>query len=190
MKNLIGVIAVLLTFVGYVPYLKDTIRGKTKPHAYSWFIWGFVTLIAYTLQVSENAGAGSLVTLAAAIVSFVIFGLGMKLGNKDITRSDTVFFILALLSLVIWVFAKQPVVSVIFVSLIDILGFIPTIRKSWNQPFTETLFTYLLNTFRHGLSIFALANYSIVTWFYPVTWTLANGLFSLLLVLRRRQLVE
>ena len=188
-KYLIGVIAVLLTFVGYVPYIRDTIKGKTKPHVYSWFLWGFVTIIAFALQVSGNAGIGSLVTLAAALVSFVIFALGLRNGKKDITKADTAFFIAALIAIVIWVFAKQPVLSVILISTIEMLGFVPTVRKSWNKPHSETLFTYELNAFRHGLSIFALQRYSIVTWLYPVTWTLANGLFSIILLIRRRKLL-
>ncbi len=187
-KYFIGIIAVLLTFVGYVPYLRDTIKGKTKPHIYSWFLWGFVTLIAFALQVSGKAGVGSLVTLAAALISFVIFVLGLKSGKKDITKADTAFFIAALIAIVIWVFAKQPVVSVILISTIEMLGFVPTVRKSWNKPYSETLFTYELNAFRHGLSIFALQRYSIVTWLYPVTWVLANGLFSIMLLMRRKQL--
>lgn len=186
-KYLIGIIAVILTFVGYVPYLRDTIKGKTKPHVYSWFLWGFVTLIAFALQVSAKAGAGSLVTLAAALASLVVFALGMRQGKKDITKSDTIFFALALIAIGIWLLAKQPIVSVILISSIDMLSFVPTIRKSWNKPHSETLFTYLLNTFRHGLSIFALQNYSIVTWLYPSTWVIANGLFSLMLIIRRKQ---
>lgn len=52
MKEFISTIAVILTFVGYAPYIKDTLKGKTKPHVYTWFIWGLVTLIAYGLQVT------------------------------------------------------------------------------------------------------------------------------------------
>ena len=187
-KYFIGIVAVLLTFVGYVPYIRDTIKGKTRPHVYSWFLWGFVTLIAFALQVSGKAGVGSLVTLAAALISFVIFALGLKNGKKDITKADTVFFIAALIAIVIWIFAKQPVVSVILISAIEMLGFVPTVRKSWNKPHSETLFTYELNAFRHGLSVFALQRYSIITWLYPVTWVLANGLFSIMLLIRRRRL--
>jgi hypothetical protein len=185
-KYIIGAIAVILTFVGYVPYLRDTVRGKTKPHVYSWFLWGFVTLIAFGLQFSGKGGVGSLVTLAAALISFVVFFLGMRNGDKDIAKSDTVFFVVALVATALWVFAKQPVVSVILISSVEMLGFIPTIRKSWHNPYTETLFTYSLNTFRHGLSIIALQNYSIVTLLYPITWTIANGLFSVMLIVRRK----
>jgi hypothetical protein len=29
-KNIAGIVAILLTFVGYIPYIKDTIREKTN----------------------------------------------------------------------------------------------------------------------------------------------------------------
>jgi hypothetical protein len=189
-KSFIGIIAVILTFVGYVPYIKDTIKGITKPHVYSWFLWGFVTLIAFALQVSGNGGMGSLVTLVAALVSFLIFGLGMRNGNKDISKTDTYFLITAFIAVVIWVFAKQPIISVVLISLIDMLGFAPTIRKSWNNPFSETLLTYSMNTFRHSLGIIALQQYSVVTCLYPITWVLANGLFSAMLIIRRKQITS
>jgi hypothetical protein len=189
-KTLISIIAIVLTFVGYVPYLRDTIKGKTTPHIYTWFIWGFVTAIAYGLQVSGGAGVGSWVTLAVVIVSAVIVLLSLRNGKKDIQKSDSVFLILSLAALGLWLIAKQPIVSVILTCTIDMLGFIPTIRKSWNKPYSETLFSYELNAFRHGLSILALQQYSLLTWLYPVSWTLANALFSGMLIIRRKQIVE
>jgi hypothetical protein len=187
-KTVISVVAVLLTFVGYVPYLSDTIKGKTKPHIYSWFIWGFVTAIIFGLQVSAGAGAGSWVTLAAACVSFLIFFLGLRSGEKNIAKTDTFFFILAWIALGLWLIIKQAVLSVILVTTIEMLGLVPTVRKSWNQPYSETLFTYELNSLRHGLSFLALSHYNLITWLYPVSWSLANGLFSLMLIARRKQI--
>lgn len=186
-KILISLIAVALSLIAYVPYLKDTFTGKTTPHIYTWFIWGFVTAIAYALQVSGGAGAGSWVTLGAVIIAFVIFACGLRNGKKDITKSDTLFFILALIALLFWLLAKQPIISVILVTVIDLFGFAPTIRKSWNKPYSETLFTYQLNAFRHGLSVLALQKYSILTWLYPISWALANLIFSIILIVRRRQ---
>lgn len=188
LKIIISIIAILLTFIGYIPYIRDTFKKKTTPHVYTWFIWGLVTAIAYGLQVSGGAGVGSWVTLAVAIICLFIFALGMRNGKKDITGLDTMFFILSFLALFLWLIAKQPVLSIILTSTIDILGFIPTIRKSWNKPYSETLFSYQLNTLRHGLSLLALQQYSIVTWLYPGTWTVANGLFSMMLIFRRKQI--
>ena len=190
MKDIVGSIAIILTLVGYAPYIRDTIKGKTTPHVYTWFIWGFVTLIAFALQVSAHAGFGSLVTLAAGIVCLAIFVLGLRIGEKDIAPIDTVCLCLALIALVVWVFAKQPVASVIIVSTADMLGFVPTIRKSWDKPYQETLLSYEMNTLRFALAIFALSRYTIVTSLYAITWVVANGLFSIYLIIRRRQVAR
>lgn len=187
MKEIVGIIAVVLTFVGYIPYIRDTRKDKTKPHIYTWFIWGLVTAIAFGLQLSADAGPGAFTTLAAAIVCFIIFGFGLRQGNHDITKSDTIFLLLSLVALGLWLFAKQPVLSVILISTIDMLGFIPTVRKSWHKPYEETLISYLLNTFRFCLALYALDHYTIVTALYPLTWVIANGAFSIYLIARRKK---
>ena len=139
-KNVLGIIATFLVFIGYIPYIRDIVRGKTKPHIYSWFLWCFVTSIAFALQISDGAGTGAFVTLAAALMCLVVIILGFVYKAKvEIKKIDTVFFLFAFVALGVWVLAKQPILSAILTVLIDLLGFAPTVRKSWNQPFTETL---------------------------------------------------
>lgn len=189
MKETVGAIAVLLTFVGYIPYIVDTLKGKTKPHVYTWFIWGVITLAAYALQVSADAGPGSLVTLAAAVVCLFIAALGLSVARseRNIDKIDTFCFVLALVAMSAWLGADQPVTAVILLSVADMIGFVPTIRKSWKHPYQETLFSYEMNTFRFALAIYALESYTLVALLYPLTWILANGLFSIFLIVRRRQ---
>ena len=190
LKNIVGIIAIIMTVTGYIPYIKDTIKGKTKPHVYTWFLWATVSAIAFALQMSDHAGVGGYVTLAAVIVCYVIFFLGLHIGKKDITKSDTIFLLLALIALIIWLFAKQPIVSVILLSVTEMLAFIPTVRKTWHNPHYETLSSYIMNTIRFALGIFALQNYSIITSLYPITWLIANGTFSILLMTRRNKLTN
>jgi hypothetical protein len=151
---------------------------------------GFVTAIAFALQLQAHAGAGAYITLAAAIVCLAIFFLGLKQpkAERDITASDTLLLVASFIALGVWLVAKQPVLSVVLLSSIDMLGFVPTIRKSWKRPQEETLSSYATNTFRFGLAIYALSHYTVVTSLYPFTWIVANGLFSIFLIVRRRQL--
>lgn len=188
MKEVLSIIAIVLVFIGYVPYFRDIRKGKTQPHVFSWFIWTLVTGIVYGLQVQAGAGSGAWITLAITIVSLGVFLWSFTVGTKHIRRTDFVFLVLALVALVFWLYAKQPVISIILLSTTEMLGFIPTVRKTWDKPHSETLSFYLITTFRHGLSIAALSKYTIVTWLYPVTWTAANAVFAILLVLRRRQI--
>src|SRR5689334_17674042 len=113
-KNIVGIIAVILTFSGYIPYTRDILRGKTKPHIFSWFLWGSVTLIVFALQLYGHAGTGAFVTLAAALMCFWVILLGFKYkSTSEIKKLDIVFIILALIAIGLWVIAKQPILSAV-----------------------------------------------------------------------------
>lgn len=185
-KEVIGIIAASLVFIAYIPYLRDIFKGKTKPHPYSWFVWGFNTALLFALQISHGAGAGAYTTATVTVVTFFVCILGIKYGTKDIKLIDTVCLILALIAGVIWLFAKQPTFSAILVVAIDMIGFAPSVRKAWSKPNEETLSLWSLNSFRHALSILAIQSYSIITVLNPATWAVANFVFSLVLVSRRR----
>lgn len=185
-KEIIGVIAVILGVIGYIPYIRDVLRGKTRPHVYSWCVWSLITYTIFALQITDNAGPGAWVTLVVGLLGSLIFVLGMRQGDKDITKSDTLLFIAALISLCLWLVAEQPEIAMVLLIITALFGFIPTVRKSWNRPHTETLSTYIINVVRHALSFFALANYSLLTWLFPVFWTAVNLAFAIYLIIRRR----
>lgn len=186
-KTILGIIAIILTLASYARYIRDVINKKTHPHVYSWFLWSFITLIAFSLQLSGHAGFGALVTLTVGILATIIFLLSFFQGGKrDIVLADKIFFVLATVALGLWLLAKQPVISTILITIVDLMTFFPTIRKSWNKPFSETLSFYAINDFRFILTILALQKYTIITSLYPVTWVFADALFVLMLFLRRK----
>ena len=186
-KTIIGIVAVVLTFIGYAPYILDIFRGKTRPHIFSWLIWSIITGIIYALQVSAGAGAGSWMTLSLVVIMLFIFCLSLKQGSRNIKKIDVVFLVLALCAIPLWLVVKQPVLSIVLLSAIDMAAFFPTVRKSWNDPYSETLSFYVITTFRHVLSFFALSEYNIVTWLFPASWIVANALFAVVLVVRRKK---
>lgn len=187
LKTIIGAIAIALTFIGYLPYIKDIIAGKTKPHIYSWISWGLVGGIVFALQVSNNAGAGAFVTLAAELACALVIFLTIKYKvPSKITNTDKAFISLALIALGFWLIAKQPIVSAILLTITDLLAFAPTIRKSWIAPYSETLSFYFLNILRFGLAALAISSYTAVTMLYPITWFMANTLFVCMLIFRRK----
>jgi len=187
LKTIIGIIAIVLTFIGYVPYIKDIIAGKTKPHIYNWISWGLVGGIVFALQVSNNAGAGAFVTLAAELACALVIFLTIKYKvSSKITNTDKAFISLALIALGFWLIAKQPIVSAILLTITDLLAFAPTVRKSWISPHSETLSFYFLNILRFGLATLALNSYTAVTMLYPITWFMANALFVFMLVFKRK----
>lgn len=188
MKEVLGAIAVALTFVAYVPYYRDIIKGKTHPHVYSWTLWGLLTIMIVALQIKGGAGAATYVTASAGLLCIGVIVLSLKNGKKDITLSDTIVAILSLIAMGFWLIADRPVVSIILVVIADLLAFVPTVRKSWHKPHTETLSLYVTNTVRFAIAVVAVKNFTLLAVLWPITWTVTNGLFSLMLLIRRKQI--
>lgn len=187
-RTALGAAATLMALVAYVPYFRDMLAGRTKPHAFTWLIWGVLTAIAFAGQVSEGAGPGAWVTGFTAAVSFVIFVTALRRGEKDLPLVDWLSLAGAALALALWAATDQPLVAMILITLIDALGFLPTFRKSWLRPWEETAVTYALSGLKFVIAIVALENFAVTTWLYPASLVLMNGLFVGMLVLRRRQL--
>ena len=118
-----GWFSLLIAVVSYAPYLRSVVIGKTKPHAFSWFIWSLLTAIAFFAQIVGKAGPGALVTGLTAVTCGVIAVLALSKGEKEITRSDWATFIVAVAALPIWWVSADPLYSVILITLIEALGF-------------------------------------------------------------------
>lgn len=185
-KILLSSIAVLLTVVGYIPYIIDILKGKTKPHIFSWLSGTIASTIATFLQLLGGAGVGAWVMSTVALACFIIFLLSFKYGTKDITRSDTVVIFLSLLVLVLWLVADQPVLSMILLTVSQLLAFTPTIRKSWHDPYSETTVFYQISGVRHIFAILALEQLNILTALYSSAWAISNLGIAFMLTARRK----
>lgn len=186
MKELISAVAVILTIVAYIPYYRDILRGKTRPHVYSWSLWGLLAVLIVALQITGGAGPAIWVTAAAGLLSFGVAILGLRLPNKDITRSDTVVAVLSIIAMVFWLGVDQPVIALILIIVADLLAFVPTVRKSWKNPYSETLSLYATNSLRFGLTLLAVENYTILSTLWFAVWVFVNAAFSIVIFMRRR----
>lgn len=187
LKPLLSTLAIMLTFIGYVPYIRSILQKKTTPHLYSWCIWTLDGLIIFALQITHGAGAGSFVALSATLLSLTVVILTL-LGKakQDITTTDKIFSGTALIALALWVFAKQPILSSILIMIVDIFAFVPTVRKSWNKPHSENPMFYAINVVRFGFAFMALQEYTIITLLYPAIWFVGNIFFTAMLLIRRK----
>jgi len=185
-KSIFSVLAVLLTLGAYFPYLRSILSGQTKPHMYSWLVWFVDSLVIFVLQLTNNAGPGAYVTLAAALMCLFVLILSFSKGTKDIKIVDKVFLTAALLALVLWWFVKLPLISAALITCVDLFGFMPTVRKAWKAPHTETPVFYSINSVRFVFAIAALRQFSTINIIYPATWLVANSLFAIVLLMRRK----
>ena len=57
LKLIYAGISSLLTLVAFAPYIWTIYRGQTRPHAFSWIIWGVTTFIVFLAQLKSEGGA-------------------------------------------------------------------------------------------------------------------------------------
>ena len=185
MKETFAILAALLVIVGHAPYLRDLLRRKIEPHAYTWFVWSIVSGITLAGQLVSGAGWGALPTAVAEAFTVLILLFSLRFGFKHVTRTDTVFLVIALLGLIPWALTKDPTLSVIIAVSIDLVAFIPTLRKASRYPETETPILYGTNVFRHVLTMLSLSSYNIATTLHSIAMLVANGAMSIILLRAR-----
>lgn len=185
---MLGFTAMIVAFLSYVPYFRDISVGKTKPHAFSWLIWGVLSGISFAAQITGRAGPGSWVSAFTTVVCFIIFFLALKKGEKNIVALDWFSLFGAAVAILAWLLIKGPLFSVFLITIIDVFGFLPTYRKSFNKPTQETLVTYVLSGLKYVFALLALNNVSIITALYPASVLFMNWTFVLMLIMRKKQL--
>ena len=190
-KEFLSAIAIALTFAAFLPYIRSILTNEIKPHVFSWIIWGSTTFIVFLAQMQGGGGAGAwpigvsgLVTLYVAFLAFT------KKSDISITRLDWSFFLLAMVSLPLWYFTSDPLWAVVILTLVDVLGFGPTVRKAYHHPFEENLVFFALFFLRNVLAIAALETYSVTTVLFPAVIATACVVLMVMVSHRRRVILR
>jgi hypothetical protein len=185
-EDVLAVLSVIIGTIGMVPYVVAIFRRQTKPHIFTWFVWGLISAIVTLVQFSKAGGAGAWAMAVIAASCLGVAALACKYGERNITRGDWLAFMAALLAIPLWYFTSDPFWSVLLVSLIDAVAFYPTIRKSWVKPLEESVFNFVCGNIRFLLAIFALEHFSLTNVLYPLTVVVLNTGFITMVLWRRR----
>ena len=128
----------------------------------------------------------SLVLISEAVITFGIFILSLKYGEKKIYKSDYISFILGTTAITLWIYNKTPLYSVLLITSADLLMFIPTIKKTFYNPFEEELIEYYTSTIAYILSFLAATQISFISFFYPSVLIVANSIFIIVTLIKRK----
>jgi hypothetical protein len=137
LKDVFGLLSVVLSVVSYVPYARSIFVANTKPHAFTWLVWGAVMAIAFVAQLYDKAGAGSWATGLSAAFCLGIGVVAVFRGEKHITIGDWIALLVTLIAIPLWVVTSDPLWSVLLVTGIDAVAYYPTFRKSYAKPDEE-----------------------------------------------------
>ncbi|MEM1404305.1 MAG: hypothetical protein AAGG55_13300 [Pseudomonadota bacterium] len=186
LKEIASSAAFVLTFFLFVPYIRSIRRKETVPHFFSWVVWAFGTFIVFFAQLADGAGVGAWpIGFSACITSYVAL-LSYRVRSKiEITTQDRVLFALAVAAIPAWAVASDPLWAVVFLTLADLLGFGPTLRKAFSHPYEEHVGFFALGGVRNALVVVALEHYSWTTVLFPAAVGIGCVIVAAIIVIRR-----
>ena len=164
MLEYLVLLSIPLAAYGSGVYLIDTITGKAKPNKVSWIMWSVAQLIAVFAAVSKGVTWAILPVFMAAFgtTCISVASFFSKKGYWKLTFFDYVCGFLSVLALILWAITKEGNIAIIFAIAGDIFASIPTLKKAWTNPETETAMPYAVGLVS-ALTTLAAIKY----WIFP-----------------------
>jgi tetratricopeptide (TPR) repeat protein len=136
----------------------------------------------------REAGASYafLAPVGYVIGSIIVFILSIRHGVGGWTPFDRKCLIGAAISLVSWEIFDSPMSALLINLLINLLGTLPTARKAWYHPETESKVAWSLFSIGSIVNLFAVENWTFSMAMYPVSMIFLIGMVTVPVLWTRR----
>ena len=187
---LLGLAAAALAVLDTVPYVRDILRGTTRPHRGSWLVWSVLGATAFVSQLADGA-SWSLAMVGAQVAAItLVLLLSLRHGTGGVGRYDLTLMGAAALGLAGWLISDDPAVATVFVVAADTAGVALMLPKTWRDPWSETLSTYALASASGVLATAAVGTLDASLVLYPAYFAVANAATAALIAGRRRSIAS
>ena len=184
----LGVLAVLVGIADTIPYIRDTLRGTTRPHRGTWLIWSTLAIVVCFSQRADGASWSLLMAVAQAVLTSLIFVLAIRRGEGGLSAGDRLMLAIACGGVIGWIIADEPIVATAFVVAADLVGAALMIPKTARDPDSETLATFAFASVSGLLAAGAVGTLDLSLLLYPLYFGLVNGAIAIFIHHRRRVL--
>lgn len=152
------IIGTLISAVGSVAYLVDTVKGKVRPNRVSFLLWSIAPFIAFAAQMDQGIGLESLMTFSTGFLPFTVFIATFvnKKSEWKVTTFDLVCGVLSMLGLILWMITSEGNIAIAFSIIADAFAAVPTLVKSYKYPDTEIAWPWLATSFGVVLTLLTL----------------------------------
>lgn len=176
-----------VNLIGASFYIRDTLRGQTRPNRVTWFLWSAIPMIAVAAALTKGVGWAVLPVFMSGFTPFLVF-LASFVNKKaywQLEKRDYLYGSFSVLALVLWAITKEPNVAIVLAIVSDSLAFMPTLIKSWKNPESESAITYACGIFSALTSFAAMKMWGLSELAFPLYLIITNLL--LVLFIQRRK---
>jgi hypothetical protein len=181
----LGLAAGLIGVLDTIPYVRDTLRGSTRPHRGTWLIWGVLAVVVSLSQYADGASWSLVMAGVQAVLTSLVFVLSIRRGEGGVSRADIAMIAIAGAGVIGWIAADEPLVATVCVVAADLIGAGLMVPKTYRDPDSETLVTFAFASLGGALAAGAVGAIDVSLLLYPVYYCVINGAIALLIWERR-----
>lgn len=176
-------LAVILSLIGGGTYVRDTIRGVTSPHKVTWALWSVEGIMAFVLENQQHVGIASLMSLVLGLVPLAVVISSFMSANAawKIDTVDVVCGAVSVFGMIFWGLVQEPTLALVFFTMANVVAALPTFRKSWRAPESETLRMFILGAVNTGITLLTLKQLSTAGALFPGSVMITDILLSILI---------
>lgn len=169
-------------------YIKEMIHGSVKPNKVSWLIRSIAPMIATAAALYNGATRSALPIFMSWFGPLLIFitSLFTPQSYRKIEKSDYICWILSLIALWGRYMTNNPFIGTIFAIWSDFLAWLPTYRKAWTAPETESIIPYLTGILSASSAFLAFQSYHLTEVSFPIYIILFNT--TIITTIKRKEL--
>ncbi|MGH9108729.1 MAG: hypothetical protein ACRDY3_04550 [Acidimicrobiales bacterium] len=138
------ILGAVLSLLGEAFYIRDTLAGRTRPNRVTWLLWGVAPMLAFAGEVKAGVGLRALMAFSVGLGPLLVFAASFV--NRGavwrISRLDWACGVLSVAGTVVWLTSRQGMVAIGAAIGADALAAVPTLRKSWREPESESANAY------------------------------------------------
>lgn len=179
--SVLGVLSAIIFILGDLPYVYDTITGKTKPQRITWGVVFLLNCIGFANQYASGAKNSLWIFGAAVIVTGIIVILSIKNGVGGHGKIDVFSLFAALLGIGLWAMFDSPFLSIVANLCVATIALIPTFIKAYKEPGSETKITWLLGAISALLASVSVGSLNLNLLILPVASTVLQLTMAYLL---------
>jgi hypothetical protein len=177
-------VAVALSLVGAYGYIRDTLRGTTSPNRVTWSLWGVEGVLAFFVEIQQHVGLASLMTLMLGLVpcAVVVASFRNRHAVWKLGAFDAVCGAVSVGGLIFWAFVNEPTVALVSFVVADQMAALPTVRKSWLAPSTESPRLFFLGSMNCAITVLTLTTLTTAGVLFPGCILVTDLIVGLLIV--------
>jgi len=181
MSIVLYIFIVLFGSASYMVGIWQIIGGKYRPNVFSRVVWLLLAINTFAgVVVSKSSKASIILAFVFLIGNACICLLSFWRGTFELGKLEYVCLALLLISAVVWIFYRVPLVNLSIGLLAHFIGALPTYKRAWKDGGTESTSFWSLFFIASLLTILASLDEPIKDIIFPIYFTLFDGSMAFL----------